>query len=392
MPLPIEKPSYRSAACSLLVLLFLFILAINTQAAAEDTSGTSSFTLGIESEYSDNIFELSDEDQSRLEDNNADDGASGRYDDMDSVTDLIVSPSLAWKYAIPGIAGEASEFSARLKYNYYTENQAKSYPEARLKLQHAIGAKGTLSLEGNAVFAYFKKNYLSDYDDANSNGNISRDERIYSAAHYDEYEGILAYTHEVYKNKQTILTRFDVKPFLGLSTRIYDNGFENRDRTIALGGLAFNVELYKRFAIELIYQYEELHTPGDNELILYDETSVGSDINGDGNVAGNAALETRIDRSAQRQTLEIKPTVKLTKNSLLFLGYEYRVTDYTSNNPLDGDHYDNSADRHKISAGMKYKFSKTWAAKFALSQTDETDDNDEEYRERCAALSLKYSL
>ncbi len=48
MPLPIEKPSYPSAACSL------------------------------------------------LEDNDADDGASGRYDDMDSVTDLIISPSLAW--------------------------------------------------------------------------------------------------------------------------------------------------------------------------------------------------------------------------------------------------------------------------------------------------------
>jgi len=386
---------------ALLTLCVAALLSVSPAAGAQDETGVihgseKSRDLDIYAEvsveHSDNIFRLTEPQKSRLTENNPADVKSGRIDGMESASDYIVSPVLGMKYDIRGLGGEDLRLSAQVKYNFHTENSKKNYPEARVRLKNDIGKKGRLVLEGNFLFDFFKKNYLAGYTDENGNGNIPRDERIYSPAIYSEYEGILAYGHELYKKKDTPLSQADLQPFFGLGTRRYNPPFENRDREVALGGLGLTLEFFSRLDLELVCQYEKLRTPGDEELVLFDETRFDTDVNGDGEIKGNAPLVTRIDRSANRYTLEINPRFKVSKDTRLFLGYESRKSDYTSDNPLDVDHYDNTSQRRRVRAGIRYDVSKSWSTELEYRRTDDEDPEDGDYTENRFTFSIKYDL
>lgn len=352
------------------------------------------FYTEIDFEHSDNIFHLTDSQESRIDADDPEDSESGRFNDMESVSDNIVSPAFGMKYKFKGkgLCGDDLRLSARVKYNYHMENQEKSYPEARIQMKNDIGKKSALVLEANFLFDFFKKNYLTDYDDENDNGNISRDERIYSFAIYDEYEGILAYEHELYKNNDNTLSQVDIKPFFGFSTRSYNSPFDNRGRDIAFGGLELTLEFLSKIDLELVYQYENAGYPGGEELVLFDETRLETDVNDDGEIEANAPLVTTIDRSANRHTIEINPSFKISKDLLFFLGYEYRISDYASGNPLDLDHYENTSYRSKIKTGIEYEFSKSWSTGIEYSQTDDEDEEDGDYSENCFIFSIRYDL
>lgn len=348
--------------------------------------------LDIEFEHSDNIFHLTDSQQSLMEANASEDSNSGRFENMESVSDDIISPTFGMKYDFKGLDGADLKFSGRVRYNYYNKNREKSYPEAKIRLKNDIGKKGALVLEGNFLFDFYKKNYLSGYDDENDNGNIPRDERIYSSAIYDEYEGSLAYEYELFKNKGNALSQMDIKPFLGFSTRSYNSPFDNRGRNTAFIGVEGTLEFLSKIDLGLVYQYEKTSYPGDNELVLFDEERFESDVNGDGEITGNAPLTTIIDRSADRHTFGINPSFKITKDARLYLGYEKRISYYNSDNPLDLDHYDNTSDRTRFKAGFEYDFSKSWSTGIEYRQTDDEDDEDGDYTENCFALSVRYKL
>jgi hypothetical protein len=363
-----------------------------TASRISDKPKSVEFHAEVEVEQSDNIFHLTDSQQSTLAADAPEDSESGRFDDMASVSDTIISPILGMKYDAQGLGGEGLGLSARVKYNFYRENQEKSHPEARVRLKNDFGKKGTLALEGNFRFDYFKKNYLSGYNDENDNGNIPRDERIYSPAIFDEYEGILTYALELYKNDDTPLSQVDLQPFFGYSTRSYNSPFGNRNREIVFGGLSLSLGFLSRLDLELAYQYENTQYPGIEELVLFDETVFGLDVNGDGEIEGNAPLVTKIDRSADRHTFGVAPSFKITKDLLLFLGYEQRVSMYISDNPLDLDHYANTSYRTRIKAGIGYDVSKSWSTEFEYRLTDDEDEEDGDYSENCFTLSIRYKF
>ncbi len=376
-------------ALCLTILLHSFIPSALAQFEDERQVG---FYSDVTLEYSDNIFRLTDAQQTRLKTNALEDAESGRFRDMESVSDYLLSPTIGVTYDTRGLWDEDLSLSARVKYNHYMENREKSYPEARIRLRNDIGEKGVLCLEGNFLFDFFKKNYLAGYNDENNNGNIARDERIYSKAVYNELEGLLSYKHELFKDDDSPLSQVDVQPFFGYGLRSYNTPFDNRDRHVLFGGLETTLEFLSRLDLELVYRYESLHSSGDDELVLFDETSLVSDVNGDNEIKGNAALITEIDRSARRHTLEINPSFKLSKNALLFLGYKKRVSDYTSENPLDLDHYKNTSYRQRVKAGIRYDFSKSWSTELEYRQTEDEDDEDGDYSENRVAFSIRYDF
>jgi hypothetical protein len=354
----------------------------------EDRSGSIKWSAEIGFEHTDNLFHLSQSQEAALEEMEEENVESHRFEDMESMSDTILSPEFGFRYKTDSPMGGKFSIGSRVAYNFHMDNKERNYPEAKITLEQSVGKKGVLSLENEILFDFFKKNYLSAVDDENGNGNIPRDERTYSAASYDEYESILSYEHEVLKNKGQFLSEVDIRPFIGYGSRTYNSIFENRDRNIAMGGVGLVFEFMSRLDLDVIYTYESVSGANGNELVLFDETAADTDVNDDGDIESNAALVTRIDRSSDRYTIEISPSLKFSKDIRLFAEYKKRTTDYQSDNALDIDHYGKTAYREKIGFGIQYDFMKSWSAEVEYGKTDE-DDEDDDYTENVFSVSVK---
>ncbi len=343
-------------------------------------------------EYADNVFRLNDFQISSMETNSIEDRAGGRYKDMDSVSDYIVKPEIELKYKSDSPLGGKFGLSSWIKYVYYTKNEKKSYPEGGIKLKNSIGENGTLTLEGTFLNGFFKRNYLSDVDDASGDGNISRGERIYAPAIYDEYEGMFAYEHEIIKSKKDIISELSIRPFAGYRSRIFNSTFSNRNQDIGILGVGINLGFISRVNLEMIYQYEDVSCTGDKELVLFDEYIPATDINGDGEISKNASIVTSLDRSSKRHMLEVNSKFKLTKDVKWFVGYKNRRTSFTSDNELDIEHHNNHATRQEIKSGINYDFSKRWSAALEYISIDDEDDEDGNYAQNNYMFIIKYRL
>jgi hypothetical protein len=388
-----------------LISCFFFMFAMHAQAQTTDLLSSevknpnkkdkpAEYKLYVETgfEYSDNVFRLTDSQISRMEASDQEDAASGRFKGMDSISDVIIEPSIGFKLNSSSPLGGKFRLTSSVTYNHYMKNVDSSFTEGKLRLSNSIGKRGDLILEGNFVSGFFKKNYLSGVNDLNDNGNIPRDERTYSSAIYDEYEGVIAYDHEIIKKKHKEISGLNIEPFLGFHDRKYNSIFNNRDQKIIFGGLVASLEILSKFELAMTYQYENVVSPNKEELVLFDEVVSGIDANGDGSRKKNAPLVTHVDRSARRYTIEIKPSFALSENSNIFLEYKRRMSDYTSNNQLDVEHYRVDATRQQFRSGISYKFSKAWSAEAEYCRIDDDNDEDGNYFQNNFLIKLKYNI
>jgi hypothetical protein len=393
-----KKIQYYLPVFCVLSLLLMSSLSVKAQAAdpeqANETPWIKKTTANIDLfteidvEYSDNVFRLTESQQANMDENVQEDIGSHRFDDMDAVSDYILSPVIGFRYKSDSPIHGKLRLDASGRYHWYNDNKEHSYPEFEIQLENSVGDNGVLSIEGNFTFDFFKRNYLSGFNNVNGNGNITRDERIYDSAVYDEYEGIISYEHEFLNNRGEALSEIDIEPFAGYSSRYYNSPFGNRDRNITLGGIAVSLEFFSKIDLELAYRFEKVDAPNFRELVLFDEVSSLTDANGDGDLYRNAPLVTRIDRSAERNTVEVEASIELTKNTLLNLGYRDRVSTYSSDNPLDIEHYNKKAYRERFRSGIEYEFSKFLSFEFRYTRTSD-DDEDGEYIENCYLFTIK---
>jgi hypothetical protein len=369
-------------------------LGLSADKEAKKKDKSSEYRLYVETgfEYSDNVFRLTDSQISRMKANHQDDSAGGRFKGMDSISDAIIEPSIGFKLNSNSPLGGKFRLTSSITYNHYTKNVDSDFAEGRLWLNNSIGKRGDLTLGVNFASGFFKKNYLSSVNDLNHNGNIPSDERTYSSAIYDEYEGVIAYDYEIIKKKHDDVLGLNIEPVIGINKRMYNSMFNNRDQKITLGGLKAVLEVVSKFELEMAYQYENVTNPGKEELVLFDEAASGIDANGDGTRKENAPLVTRVDRSAKRYTIEIKPSYALLENCNVFLEYKRRMPEYTSNNQLDVEHYHVDATRRQFRSGVVYKFSKAWSAEAEYCRTYEDNDEDGNYLQNNFLVKLKYNI
>ncbi len=336
----------------------------------------------VRAEYNDNIFRLDDSKTARMKENDSEDRQSGRFQDMDSIYDYIVSPEMRLNYRSPSPLGGKLQGIFRFRYNLYLLNEKSSHPEGKIELRHTVGKNGRLSLGSEFLFGHFRRNYLCAVNDANGNGNISRDERIYSSAIYDEIDTLLAYQHRLHKRKKNTdhwlqLPGISVQPLIGCRFRRYNDCFENRNRDVLIGGAEVALDLSRRVDLELRYRYEKVFCPGNAETVLIDETPSGMnmDLNGDGLFKEDAPVFTEVDRSRNQHVVRLQATIALAKNWRGFLGYRLRKLRYTSDNPWD-IYYGQKETRQGINVGMRWRFLKDWLGTVEYKRTD-----DEEYEQ-----------
>jgi hypothetical protein len=381
-----------------LMMLSSPALAILYDPATSGTTGNQKRIQGLKLftetrlEYADNVFRLTGPQKTEMKINDQEDVASSRYKDMDSISDFILEPSIELKFESGSPLGGKFRLSSWIRYNYYLHNNKSGFPEGKIELTQSLFDKGEFSLEGNFLHGFFKKNYLSGAIDINKNGNISRDERIYSPAIYNEFEGIAAYEYKIIKAKGKGISGLNVRPFIGYSNRSYHPIFSNRSLNTAFWGLGLNLEFISKVDLELIYQYESVSSADKIELILFDETVSGTDVNNDRKSKSNAPFFTNVDRSCNRYTLEINPSFQLTKDSIIFIGYKRRISEYKTDNILDVDRFDQRARRQEIKSGINYSFSKAWSGQVEYARTDNNDEEDGKYSQNNFLLSIKYSF
>lgn len=372
----------------IICLIFTVLFTVTTCFGKEDDDGVSVFS-ELCLEYSDNIFGLTGEQISIINENDPDDVASGRFLGIDSLSDYILKPRVGMKWY-----PDWGKFTltAWLQYNYYLKNSNSNFPEGRVIVKYPLNKKGTFIFRGSSIYDYKKKNYLYDFTDINGNGNISREERTYSAATYDEYEWQIGYRYVIMHDKESILSGLNIEPFIGYSVRSYNSIFDNRDKDSAFGGVEIDFEFKDIISLEGIYRYDDVSSPGKMENILYDEAESATDINGDGELRENAPLYTAIDRSLERHTIEISPSINLTKDISLSLGYSKVISKYTSLNPLDVEHYIQTAYRKKYKSGINYDLPGAWSLRAEYCKTKDEDPEDGSYIENSYMFTIKHKF
>ncbi len=184
-----------------------------------------------------------------------------------------------------------------------------------------------------------------------------------------------------------------IEPFAGLRYRRYDNPFGNRNRDGFLGGLAFDFNIGRKIDIDLSYTYEKISCPGDDELLLVNETEKGfnRDINGDGKLKKNAPLITDVDRTRDRHFVEIEVSIDFMKKFRGIANYRLRRDSFTTNNPIDVERYNQDETRHRIRTGVLWDFTKDWTTMLRYTYTHD-NSYDGIFKENSIMLSLRYDF
>lgn len=402
----VRRAAIKKRFLTVFCFLFLGIIAAGAQAQEEgkdasisDDSGDKASATALKwiveagTVYSDNVFHITELQKADLETMDPDDVAGGRYHDMKSASDMILEPRVGLKMNMHSPLGAKLSLVSWIQYHAYVENTARNYPEAKLEVHHPVWKNGQVRTEWNYLDGFFRKNYLTEVNDINGNGNISSEERIYSPAIYDEVEGIVAYSHNWMKAKKQILSRLDTEILAGGGVRKYDDTiFRNRDRHIAVAGCGIRFGLLSTIDLKMVYRFEDVRTDNQEELVLFDETIAGEDVNNDGEIKGNAALETPVDRSCYRNSVEIVPALELMEHCTLFFRYRWRTSRYQSDNPLDIDHYHQTAYQHQFRSGMTYDFADNWSAQIEYRRTSDDSDEDDDYTENNILAAIRYQF
>ena len=379
----IEERSMKKFVCKgvgvLLIAVFTLLFASSaTIAYSKEVGGLKWTATGeVESCYSTNIYNLSSAQIDRLEADKASDAISGRYDDMDSVTDLIIAPSIEFEGKRKGLFGKTFRLTPALTYKKYLFNSKKSHPEVELDIEQGLPVGGTIALELAYKHGVFSKNSLSGAIDTSGDGTISSSERIYSAIKYNSFVYDVVYNRTLWKIKKGSraplgMTRVKGEFLLGKEKKVYDSPFANRDKDTLRLGTSVDIELNKKASFELAYMYEKVDIPVATEVLLRDEDDFNEDLNTDADFTDqNVRVEKPVDRSRTEQSLSAELTMELDKTWTGHASYGLRLQNYESSERYDITRTGRKDRRHKFGAGAERDFGKKVSLELDWTYTTE---------------------
>lgn len=390
---------------------FVFAYALGLWSAtvgkawAQDYGWKLKTTVGAELSYVTNAFNLSTASIDRMEAALPEDQVSGRYKDMDSVEDLILTPRVKFALKGHGLGGRDLQIKPDVTYHLYLQNSKKSYLELEVDFEHEVWTDGVLLLVLGYKPDVHKKNYLANATDLT--GGVTADERVYKPATYDDTSVDITYRHRLWKRGKGQAGMKLVSVFgevgLGVQNREFADPFENRneDSVIADAELGFKFDNQVELSVE--YVLERVKAPAGSEVLILDEPRFGVDFNSDGDALDNNIRSVqKVDRTYLDHTIGVKARVKITKDWAGEGRYDYRIQDYESTERFDVTHAGREDTRHRFGVGLKRDFAPKWTLGLELELTSEeagfvgvTNVDPEEvktYDNTLFAISLSYSL
>ena len=345
--------------------LLLFLLTLPALSLARDTGWRWHTDTALSAEYTSNVFNLDRSAKGRVKHPSSADRSSGRVRDMDSVDDFFLSSRLEFTGKTRSPLGGKFSIAPRVTYRQHAENPDKSYPEFGLKLRQSLAERASLELELEYKLNAFKKNYLYD---TTVTGSVTPAQRVYARGEYDQLDVELKYSQRLWSRKKRSrsllpgISSASGEVTLGFRRRSFDR-FANRDLDILSAGLSLAADLGKRADIKLSYTFANVEAPGNREILVLDEPSIGTDLNGDlDSLDDDIRTLQRVDRSRDDHSLGLKLKIKLARRLRGWVSYRFTLLNYQSNALFDVAHTDREDREHLFRLGTKWKFSKHWAA------------------------------
>jgi hypothetical protein len=348
------KKTIKLSLCFALILGFVFNLHGQTEIKTNKKNINTAWSLKLNTVWSDNVFKLSEKQMDRFNLNNPGDEISGRYNDMESINDLIFSIEPKFKMETKnGLFNRMFSLTGKLNYQHYSRNTKKSFFKLSLSGQQKVSKNGTIIIEAKYIPSRFNKNYLLDATD--STGSVSSSERIYHEAVYGKIDLSGAYRHRFYVGSLKINSDF----FMGYGNKSYNDEFPGRNQDAFYTGLALTLKPGKSWDLYLEYTYESVKSPITKEVMILDEPDYQIDFNNDGDFAdNNRRTGQTVNRSHSANNLEFVFSVMPVKRFAVYAGAELTFKDYLSSEPIDPNYKDRNDRRTEFMLGFEYQILK----------------------------------
>jgi hypothetical protein len=315
--------------------------------------------LQLVAEYDDNIYLLP---ANKLDDPGAPsaaDLASGRYTGMEAAADIITSLSASLAMQGSGLGGRDFTITPRAGYEFFARNGERSNATVGLTLEQLLRRDGRLRLRADYQPGYFSRNYLADAVDANANGTITADERVYARGEYHESELQADYRLRLAKSTRSHPFGAWLIVGAGYASRAYDAPFSARDFTGPTAVARLQFDLASGVELTTSYDLAVLGSDVTSQVILLDEPVYGEDLNGNGNSSDlNARAVRTVDRSRTEHVIGESARFGMGKDTDVALSVDYRMRRFGSDEPYDVANNGRKDHRVRFGADLSHKFSK----------------------------------
>ena len=379
------------------------IAALDSKAVARGASWKVSATADLK--YNTNIFKLSKSQKKVLDANSAAHQTSGRFKDMESTGDFILTPGVKGTLKTDSFNGNTLTITPSARYNLYLQNSEKDYLKFAITARQDLGSNNSVALKGSYAPDIFKKNYLTGT--TNPAGPVVPSEKRYSAASYDVYDAGISYRQRLWTGTKAIgsseLQKVTGELLLGLQNKDFSNGFNSRDEDNIYLGVGADLKFASNYEVALSYLYKVVDTENGAEVLIRDEAPFGVDLNGNLN-ATDLDVETtqQVDRSHTDHTFGVKVRGVLNPEWNWNASYDIRFQSYDSTETFDITRKDRDDTRHRFGLGAKseiapnvnlaldWKYISEEAGRDALKAVDPSESKSYKIMVFAAALTYKF--
>lgn len=323
------KKTIKLSLCFALILGIFFNLPGQTEIESNKKNLKTQWSLKLDTEWSDNVFKMSEKQMDKFNEDKGDD-TIGKYNDMESISDLIFSIEPKFKMeAKNGLFSRKSSLTGKLKYQYYSKNTKKSFFKLSLSGKQKVSKKGTIIIKAKYIPSSFKKNY--QLVDPTAPDSLRYNESVYSKI---DLSG--AYRHRFNVGSLKINSDF----FMGYGNKSYNEEFPGRNQDAFYTGVALKLKPSKLWDLYLEYTYESVKSPIEEEPVK------------------SIDQVTTVNRSHNSNNLEFVFSVMPLKRLEIYAGAELTFKDYLSSEPIDPNKKNRDDSRTEFMLGFEYKILK----------------------------------
>lgn len=336
--------------------LLAFAVHLNTPAIAqpsnspEETGWSTRWEARMAVMRDNNIYHLSTGQMLKMESNDPSFRLSGRYNDMESVEDVILPMSFEFEAARKnGMFELPLSLKADVAYRPYMKNSKRSYVALGLSAEQHLSEQDRIRMQSEYIPSRFWKNYLADATDLT--GSVSEGERVFSPATYRQWNTSVDYRHRF----DAPLAWLSARVIAGYRARTYDEPFSGRNQSGPRGAVELQFDIVKRWSAEMGFEYESMHSPVAEEVLVLDEPDYMMDFNNDLDVAdNNVRTVQRVDRSRGDGLIYLATSVKPVKKLTVRVQYEHLRRQHNSQEPLDPANKGRIDTRNSVELGIDY--------------------------------------
>lgn len=322
-------------------------------------STAAAFEVGVATEvtYDDNVFRLTEKQKDKVDAGSND----SRYDRMVSSDDVLVSVS-------GDVVLETKRFGRKTRLSLqpgatvHVLNTARSHLHLEASVEQKLWQGGEAFLEGGFTPSRFKRNYFSDGQDQDLDGDVSGSEKEYR-------RGVVTEGAALGGVRSKVGRRGKARMSAGVASETWAPPFRNRDERALLAAVGGEIDL-GRLDVGIEYGFVSATTAGGEEV----------------SVTNGIRAVAPIDRSHRSHEVQPEIRVRIAKRVALLAEASYRRKEFTTTGGTDPfrDRVDTrvaagagiraSFDRFKLTAGYEHIVNRTRRPNDAdASGTDELD-------------------